>query len=86
MRIDRGVSNFFIKVTKKFTFKNRVLRANFFQELEYEYHLHGRCVSYRSKGKISSIVVRNINYGVEQRIFVNMPRLLIYFLKSYRNL
>lgn len=47
---------------------------------EYTYKMTGRCMSFRSQGKISSLLIRNFSYGVEQRIFINNPRLGIYFL------
>lgn len=45
---------------------------------EYTYRISGRCTSFRSRRNISSFVIRNSSYGVEQRVFVNNPRLDIY--------
>jgi hypothetical protein len=79
MRRDKTTfSNFVHKTLGKTYFKNRVIELKFFQEREYRYTTRGRCISYRSKGKISSIVVRNVAYGTEQRVFINIPRLLVY--------
>jgi ribosomal protein L19 len=55
--------------------KNRVVRITKFEELEYIITFEGRCMSYRSRGKIASLRLRNSKYGVEQRVFVHNPRL-----------
>ncbi len=44
----------------------------------YAYKISGRCMSFRSRGKISSFLLRNISYGIEQRIFISNPLLDIY--------
>lgn len=48
-------------------------------ETEYISSLSGRCISIRSRGKISSILMRNLFYGVEQRLFLNNPRIFLFF-------
>jgi len=42
---------------------------------EYTYKISGRCTSFRSRRNMSSFVIRNFSYGVEQRVFINNPRL-----------
>lgn len=65
------------KIIKKLQSK-RCLTFYLIANREYTYKIAGRCTSFRSRGKISSFVVRNSSYGVEQRIFINNPRLDIY--------
>lgn len=65
------------KIVKKLQAK-RCLTIYLIANREYTYKISGRCTSFRSRGKISNFVVRNFSYGVEQRIFVNNPRLDIY--------
>jgi hypothetical protein len=61
--------------------KNRLVVSTRFEELEYIYSSVGRCLSVRSRGKMTSLHVRNIRYGVEQRLFVANPRIIFeYFL------
>ena len=57
--------------------KNKCISVAFVQKLEYAQSMSGRCVSFRSRGKISSIVLRNKKYGVESRFILNNPRLVI---------
>lgn len=59
------------------TLKNRIVKVIFFQENEYLAINRGRCISYRSRGKMSSIVLRSKPFTTEQRIFVNSPRLIV---------
>lgn len=65
------------KIVKKLQSK-RCLTIYLVASREYTYKISGRCMSFRSRGKISNFVVRNFSYGVEQRIFINNPRLDIY--------
>jgi ribosomal protein L19 len=58
-------------------FKNQLVSLTKYEELEYVYTTEGRCSSHRSRGKMSSILVRNTKYGVEQRFFLFNPRLLL---------
>jgi hypothetical protein len=61
--------------------KNRLVVSTRFEELEYIYSSVGRCLSVRSRGKMTSFHIRNIRYGVEQRLFVANPRIIFeYFL------
>jgi ribosomal protein L19 len=57
--------------------KNRLVSLTKYEELEYIYTTEGRCSSHRSRGKMSSILVRNKKYGVEQRFFLFNPRLIL---------
>lgn len=57
--------------------KGKTIKVAKFEELEYVYNTEGRCMSYRSRGKITSVLIRNAKYGVEQRIFIYNPRLII---------
>jgi ribosomal protein L19 len=56
--------------------KNRLVFSTRFEELEYIYSSVGRCLSARSRGKMASLHIRNISYGVEQRLFVSNPRVI----------
>lgn len=49
----------------------------FMQRLEYAQSLSGRSTSFRSRGKMSSVVVRNKKYGIEARFILYNPRLVI---------
>jgi hypothetical protein len=57
--------------------KYKVVEIGTITELEYGYNVVGRCMSYRSRGKITSFVVRDINFGMEHRFFTSNPRLII---------
>jgi ribosomal protein L19 len=57
--------------------KYKCIRVAFMQKLEYAQIFSGRCISYRSRSKISSVVIRNKKYGVEIRFIINNPRLVI---------
>ena len=58
--------------------KYKCVTVAFIQKMEHAQRFSGRCISYRSRGKTSSILLRNKSYGVEIRLFINNPRLLIY--------
>jgi hypothetical protein len=72
-----GMSRTARPVVRTAQFKSRLLSLTKYEELEYVYMTEGRCSSHRSRGKMSSILVRNTKYGVEQRFFLFNPRLLI---------
>jgi hypothetical protein len=57
--------------------KNKCISVAFMQKLEYAQSMSGRCVNVRSKGRVSSILLRNKKYGVVSRFLVNNPRLVI---------
>jgi hypothetical protein len=61
----------------KSSVKNKCITVAFMQKLEYAQSVSGRCVSFRSKSKITSLVIRNKKYGIEIRFMVNNPRFLI---------
>ena len=65
------------KIARKLRSK-KCLTVYLIANREYTYKISGRCTSFRSRGKISNLVIRNFSYGVEQRIFINNPRLDIY--------
>jgi len=83
MRADKAVYNTFaqfnrpIKSSYKHLFKNRMVFTTRYEELEYIYSSWGRCLSVRSRGKMTSLQIRNIRYGVEQRLFISNPRIII---------
>jgi hypothetical protein len=84
MRRDRDLYNYTfmdfarpVRPRKMPRFKNCLLSLTKYEELEYVYTTEGRCSSHRSRGKISSILVRNTKYGVEQRFFLFNPRLIV---------
>lgn len=83
MTINRAkiIKNFFKKVNEniglKKLVKNKCISIAFMQKLEYAQSISGRCVNVRSKGKVSSILIRNKKYGVESRFLVYNPRLII---------
>ncbi len=58
--------------------KYKCITVAYVQKMEHAQRFTGRCISYRSRGKLTSILLRNKSYGVEIRLFVNNPRLLIY--------
>lgn len=78
---------FFSAITRYFSHKDhesvlkskRCIQIYIFADREYSYKFSGRCISFRSRGKISSLVLRNFSYGIEQRFFTNNPRLVAYF-------
>ena len=51
-----------------------------YEDLEYVHSIEGRCLSYRSKGKISSIKFRNTKYGTEHIVLVANPRVVLRYL------
>jgi hypothetical protein len=57
--------------------KFKCIQVGFIQRLEYMQSFTGRCISYRSKKKISSVTLRNKKYGVEARFILGNPRLVI---------
>lgn len=57
--------------------KNKCISVAFMQKLEYAQSMSGRCVNVRSRGKLSSILLRNKKYGVTCRFLLNNPRLVI---------
>ncbi len=57
-------------------FKGKTIQLTKFEELEYVFSMEGRCMSFRSRGKMSSVLIRNIKYGAEQRVFVFNPRVI----------
>lgn len=63
----------------KKTIKFKCLKAAYIQKLEHGQIFSGRCISYRYRKNLSSFVIRNKVYGVEIRLFVNNPRLLVYY-------
>lgn len=74
-----GEVGFFKNIIKKFN-KQGCVQISLVGPKEHNINFSGRCISIRSKGKISSIVIRNHSYGVEQRIFCFNPRLFINYL------
>lgn len=66
-----------LNAEKPLALKGKTIKIAKFEELEYVYNTEGRCMSYRSRGKITSVLIRNAKYGVEQRIFIYNPRLII---------
>lgn len=89
MRRINKIKSRFISISAGWVIKSRFyspkfvrakcIRVSIFDALEYNHMYEGRCISVRSRGKITSILVRNKKYGVEQRIFVNNPRVLLYY-------
>lgn len=55
-----------------------------YEELEYVHSSEGRCMSQRSRGKMSSLLIRNCKYGVETRIFLFNPRVTLQYKKIYK--
>lgn len=92
MKIEKQLFSFFKKpefLTKNnmslvLGMKGGAIRFTKFEELEYIYANEGRCMSIRSRGKLSSIVVRNKKYGSEQRVFLDNPRLVLFYPKYYK--
>jgi len=72
-----GDSTLLNPTDKVLLIKGKPIKIAKFEELEYVYNAEGRCMSYRSRGKITSVLVRNSKYGVEQRIFIYNPRLVL---------
>lgn len=79
MRKDKQLYQCFSAIgqNNRYTLKGKVIKIAKYQELEYVYNTEGRCISYRSRGKIASVLLRNIKYGTEQRIFVCNPRMVL---------
>jgi hypothetical protein len=75
------VINSFSSVVKQLLKIKRPLTIYLVANQEYTYKMSGRCMSFRSRGKIANLLIRNYSYGVEQRIFINNPRLGIYVLQ-----
>jgi ribosomal protein L19 len=65
------------KKNKKTFAKGQCLQFTKYEDLEYVYSTLGRCLSHRSRGKISSIKIRNISFGVEYTLFIHNPRLVV---------
>lgn len=84
MRRDKQLYQNFTKIDSRsdYLLKGKVIKIAKFEELEYVYNTEGRCMSYRSKGKMTSVLVRNIKYGTEQRIFVCNPRVVLEYLSN----
>jgi hypothetical protein len=57
--------------------KGRPIQILKYEDLEYVHSMEGRCLSYRSKGKMSSVRVRNVKYGTESLIFLGNPRVVL---------
>jgi len=60
--------------------KYKAVMVAFVQKLGYNQNVTGRCISVRSRGKISSIVIRNKQYGIYIRFILNNPKLVIIYL------
>ena len=81
-RIKKIKLNFFAEKDKKNqnlrkSVKYKCVRVAFMQKLEYAQVFSGRCISYRSRDKMTSVVLRNKKYGIEARFMLNNPRLII---------
>lgn len=59
--------------------KYKVVKMTKVEELAYLHKFAGRCMSIRSRGKITSIKVRNSRFGTEHRLFLYNPGLTLNF-------